>query len=308
MPQVIQSAGLHSLIDAGAFNAFQQALRMAEPLDISPTIATVISTDRAEVRLPFLWYPPRMREWVGERRLGSLQGETMSIFTRSYEASVAVPRSTFEDQMVPLIELRVSELATEYKRFLHEQAVNILLNGTTIPAFDGKPLLSGSASDRGANNVNLASAPLSHASLQAGIAAMGLYTEPIEGRPIGIRPTHLLVGPRQEWVARQLTSSQTLIIAGTTDRTIGDANVLYNLLQVLVSPYITDDRWYLIAAGANAFRPVLRVDRTDVPVEFVSRTSPDTDSVFLRDSFEFGVRARHGFGSGAWYAVYASVP
>jgi len=153
--------------------------------------------------------------------------------------------------------------------------------------------------------VNLVSQPLSIENLSAGVQAMGLYTEP-DGRPLGMRPTHLLVGPANEFRAKNLVQSQQLIMSGSTDRVQGDANPWAGSLTVLVSSYITDGDWYLIAAGANEYRPAIMVERSDVPVEFAAHTSNDHESVFRRDSYEYGTRARVGFGAGAWYAVYAS--
>lgn len=309
MPKVMQTQGLNNLIDVGAYNAFADALRMVEPQDIFSEIGTVLAVSgMPELRLPFLWFPPRAREWVGSRERGALQGGMTTIRINTYEATIAVPRSTVEDQMVSVIEARARELATEYMRFVHERYISILTNGTSLTTFDGQPLLTSSPAARGANNVNLASAlALKEETLRDARAALQLYTDP-DGRPLGLVPTHLLVGPKLEHQARQLVESQTIVITGggSTPDVRGAANVFYGRLQVIVSPYITDEDWYLIAAGANQYRPVVRVDRADVPMEFAARTSPQDNNVFDTDTYEWGIRFRHGFGPGAWYAVYAS--
>jgi phage major head subunit gpT-like protein len=305
MPRVIQTRGINSVVDAGASAAFIASFRMYEQNDLFAEIGTIERTQKSEARIPFLWYPPRMREWVGERFIGSLDGGMHIIPTRTYEATVAVPRTAVEDDQYGAIERAARGLASEFFRFIHQSYINVLANGATLTTFDGQPLLSSNPALRGANNVNLVSQPLSLESLSAGIQAMGLYTEP-DGRPLGMRPTHLLVGPANEFTAKNLVQSQQLIIAGSTDRVQGMANPWAGTLTVLVSSYINDGDWYLIAAGANEYRPVIMVERSDVPVEFVAHTSPDHESVFRRDSYEYGTRARVGFGAGAWYAVYAS--
>jgi phage major head subunit gpT-like protein len=225
--------------------------------------------------------------------------------TRTYEATVAVPRTAVEDDQYGAIERAARGLASEFFRFVHQSYIDVLANGTALTTFDGLPLLTNNPNARGPNNVNLVSQQLSIESLTAGIQAMGLYTEP-DGRPLGMRPTHLLVGPANEFTAKNIVQSQQLIRSGSTDRVMGEANPWAGTLTVLVSSYITDGDWYLIAAGANEYRPVIMVERSDVPVEFVAHTSPDHESVFRRDSYEYGTRARVGFGAGAWYAVYAS--
>jgi phage major head subunit gpT-like protein len=305
MPRVIQTRGINSAIDAGASAAFIASFRMYEQNDLFAEIGTIERTQKGEARIPFLWYPPRMREWVGERLIGSLDGGMHIIPTRSYEATVAVPRTAVEDDQYGAIERAARGLASEFFRFVHQSYIDILANGATLNTFDGLPLLTNNPTMRGPSNVNLVSQPLSIENLSAGIQAMGLYTEP-DGRPLGMRPTHLLVGPANEFRAKNIVQSQQLIIAGSTDRVQGTANPWAGSLTVLVSSYITDGDWYLIAAGANEYRPAIMVERTDVPVEFAAHTSPDHESVFRRDSYEYGTRARVGFGAGAWYAIYAS--
>ena len=305
MPRVIQTRGINSAVDAGASAAFIASFRMYEQNDLFAEIGTIERTQKGEARIPFLWYPPRMREWVGERLIGSLDGGMHIIPTRTYEATVAVPRTAVEDDQYGAIERAARGLASEFFRFVHQSYINILQNGGALNTFDGLPLLTNNPNTRGANNVNLVQQPLSLENLSEGIRAMGLYTEP-DGRPLGMRPTHLLVGPANEFRAKNLVQSQQLIMSGSTDRVQGMANPWAGSLTVLVSSYITDGDWYLIAAGANEYRPAIMVERTDVPVEFVAHTSPDHESVFRRDSYEYGTRARVGFGAGAWYAVYAS--
>jgi len=305
MPRIIQTRGINSVVDAGASAAFIASFRMYEQNDLFAEIGTIERTQKGEARIPFLWYPPRMREWVGERLIGSLDGGMHIIPTRTYEATVAVPRTAVEDDQYGAIERAARGLASEFFRFVHQSYINILQNGGALNTFDGLPLLTNNPNARGANNVNLASQPLSLENLSAGIQAMGLYTEP-DGRPLGMRPTHLLVGPANEFRAKNLVQSQQLIRSGSTDSVMGDANPWAGSMTVLVSNYITGNDWYLIAAGANEYRPAIMVERSDVPVEFVAHTSPDHESVFRRDSYEYGTRARVGFGAGAWYAVYAS--
>jgi len=308
MPRVIQSKGLNNIVDVAAYRLFQLELEMREQEDLAPLIATIVPANVETVKLPFLWYPPRMREWVGSRQYQRLEGEMLTIRTSTYEATTLVPRTVVEDQVVSLIEANVRQMGAEYQRFLNEQLVSSLRNGNTLPTFDGKPLLTSSASDRGANNVNLFTNPLSIDNLQQAVNAMWGFTEPIEGRPLGMRPTHLLVGPKLQFTARELLNSSTIVMSGggATPTVRGSSNVLQGILDLIVTEYIPDNSWFVIASGSNRFRPVIRVDRTDVPIEFTAMSSPNDHIVFDQDSYAYGMRARHGFGSGAWFAVVAS--
>ena len=116
MPRVIQTRGINSAIDAGASAAFIASFRMYEQNDLFAEIGTIERTQKSEARIPFLWYPPRMREWVGERLIGSLDGGMHIIPTRSYEATVAVPRTAVEDDQYGAIERAARGLASEFFR------------------------------------------------------------------------------------------------------------------------------------------------------------------------------------------------
>ena len=306
MPSIIQSQGLRTLADIRAYANLQNAIGALDTADITPTIGAIVEVENLNaVDVPYIWHPPRMREWIGERQLSTMQGGRVRIDVRTFEASVAIPRSLLEDEMLTVLEGRIRQLGNEYVRFLHEQTINVLLNGQTLNSFDALPLLSAA---RGTTNTNLLTAPLSMTSLQDAISSMMSFEEPDTGRVLGIEPTHLLVGPRLRWTATQLLESQAVVIAGNTDRTVANSNPLQGVVQLLVSPYIRANQWFLIAAGANEARPVLRVDRIDVRAEFSARTTPDSDSYFYRDSLEYGLRARHGWGPGAWFSVIGSFP
>lgn len=81
----------------------------------------------------------------------------------------------------------------------------------------------------------IATMPLNKANLQ--VALNFLATRRENGRNLNIRASNLIVPVSISWDARELVKSSTLVIAGTTDRTLGNYNALSDeLLNVISDP------------------------------------------------------------------------
>jgi phage major head subunit gpT-like protein len=181
--------------------------------------------------------------------------------------------------------------------------VTTLAQGTSLPTFDGQPLLS----NRGGANNNLTNSALSTASLQAAIAAMMQFVDD-QGAPFGVVPDTLLVGPKLMWVARELLESPVVVLSGggaTSYR-----NVLQGSLNLVVSPYLTgayDDYWFVLDTSRE-MRAVGVYERTDVPIEVVVLSDPQASGhVFMHDEVLVGVRKREAVFPGAWFTVYGGI-
>ena len=82
----------------------------------------------------------------------------------------------------------------------------ILLSNPTLTA-TGRELFNTTEDNLGSSSA------LSFANLKAGVSAMRLLRE--NSVNLNIRPTHLIVPPTLEWTAKELVSSDTIVIAGT---------------------------------------------------------------------------------------------
>jgi phage major head subunit gpT-like protein len=122
------------------------------------------------------------------------------------------------------------------------------------------------------------------------------------GRPMGIMPDTLLVGPSLQWLAMELLESPVVVQINTTGNYTPYRNVLQGKLRLIVSPYIAGDhaeKWFLLDTS-RAVRAVILQERRDVPVEFAALDRPTNESVFMRDLVFYGIRARYGVGYGLW--------
>ena len=137
------------------------------------------------------------------------------------------------------------------------------------------------------------------------------------GLPMRIIPDTLVVGPKLQWIATELLSSQVVVVnigdgaagSGATAAT-NYANPIQGKLRLIVSHYLTgayDDYWFVLDTS-RSMRGVILQSRSDVPVEFAALDNPNgSEEMFMRDRLLYGVRARYNVGYGLWQTVYGGI-
>lgn len=86
----------------------------------------------------FLGKFPKMREWVGERQIQSMNAQGTSITNKKYEATVGIPREEIEDDQVGLY-LPMMQLAGQSAAELPDDEVfGLLKKGKTTLCYDGQ--------------------------------------------------------------------------------------------------------------------------------------------------------------------------
>lgn len=310
MPLV--TSDLVKLVTAGVRTDFNLAYQRKLRDSIVPTIATVIPTTLATQDYAWLSGTPAMREFVDERKLKALKENSQTITDKTWEATLAVSRRSLEDDQYGTIRLRTQDLARAAVRHKEKIVVQRYALGATTACADGQYLIDTDHAESGSNQSNKSTNALSEAEIMTGIAAMEAFTDDV-GEPLGMSPTHLLVGPKNRFVANRIVSSQFTIassLGSTSSRVVeGSANPLQGMLQVVVSPYLTgtyDDYWFLID-GSLAVKGVILQERSDVPIEFTAVDNPDNAEVFMRDNLLYGVRGRYEVGFGLWQTVYGGI-
>lgn len=310
MPLV--SSDLTKLITAGLRTDFNVAYHRRLNESIVGRIATVIPTTLPTQDYGWLSGNPTMREFVDERRLKALKELSQTITDKTWEATLGVSRRALEDDQYGAIRLRVQDLANEAARHREKITVQKYALGATTVCADGQYLIDDDHPESGTNQDNKTTNALSEAEVAAGIAAMEQFTDD-QGEPLGIIPTVLLVGPKNQFVAKRIVNSTVSIassLGATNARVVeGSSNPLQGMLDVIVSPYLTgtyDDYWFLID-GTRAVKGVILQERSDVPVEFTAVDNPDAEEVFMRDQLMYGVRARYEVGFGLWQTVYGGI-
>ena len=302
---MLSKSEISPLLQAGLRADFNRAYSAAMSELVYGRIATVVSTDRSVQRYGWLGEVPTMREFIDERQPAGLRVHEYSIEDSVWESSIAVDRRAIEDDQLGAIRLRVQGLGREAAQHKDRTVMGLITSGFTDLCYDGSALFSADHSEGSSGTQsNIGSAALAGEALQAAIAAM-MSIKNDRGTPMGVRPDVLLVGPQLMFAARELLQSTVVVEKGDTLRT-PYANVLKGLMDLVVSPDITDTSWYLLDTS-RPMRGVILQERSDVPVELVAlEDASRNDSVFLRDQYLFGVRSRFGAGYGLWQTIWGS--
>jgi phage major head subunit gpT-like protein len=250
---------------------------------------------------------PRMRKWIGEKTIKSLEASKYTIVNDDFEATVEVDRNDIDDDNLGIYAPQ-AQMAGESAKQLPDEIVMDLVNGAmTSRCFDGQYFIDsnhpvkladgtvGVVSNKGTKALSAASQVAAIASFGAARAAMRKFKDD-EGRPLNITPNVLLVGPGLGDIARLLMTNDRL--------DDGKANPYKNTAEVVEDARITSDTAWFLLDTTKPVKPFIYQERK-APV-FVQQTDPQADDVFDRKKFKFGAEARAAGGYGFWQLAYGS--
>jgi len=298
------------LLTSGMKTEFMGAFEKA--LADYAAITSVIKSSKNQETYPWLGATPKMREWIDERMPKGMSEYNFSIINYDWESSIAVDRNAIEDEQYGQVMIRVRELAVEAKRFYDEMVFGLIAqgNGTTgsgyylnkaISCYDGGAFFQASHSE-GASGTqsNYGTTALSASALQTAITAMRKFKDD-QGKPSHIKPNLLVVPPDLEFEARELLNS-TYYPEEATNMKLA-TNVLKGIVNLLVTPYLTDtNNWFLFDTARTVKPAILQMRKTPVFSSLVK----NTESMFMRKQLYYGVDWRGFVAFGDWRTGYGS--
>lgn len=245
---------------------------------------------------------PKMREWVGDKVVRSLEAFKYTLANKSFEATVGVRRNDIEDDNLGIYAPQAQMAGFSARQWPDELVMDLVNAGFTATCYDGQYFFDTDHAVAGASVSNKGTAALSAATQAAAIASYGAGRTAMrkfkddEGRPLNINPNVLLVPPALEHVALALVNNDRL--------EDGKANPYKGTASVLVDAHLTSDTaWFLLDTG-KPVKPFIFQERR-APV-FVEQTGEDNDDVFMRGEFKFGAESRGNAGYGLWQLAYGS--
>lgn len=272
---------------------FQDAFKNAEPL--WNKIATEVPSSTKKETYAWLGKLPRLREWIGERQVNKLTGHAYTITNKPFEASVSVDRDDIEDDSIGIYRPLIQEMANSAAMHPDQLVFELLMAGFTEKCYDGKPFFATDHKDGKLQQSNKSTKKLSTASYNEAYAAMLGFTD-ANGDPLDIKPTHLVVSPKNRDLGLQLLQAEK--IDGTT-------NTNRNSAELIVAPRLTKnpDAWFLLANG-KPIKPIIFQKRREV--EFTSLDEATNENVFKRREFLYGVDYRGNVGYSLWQLGFGS--
>ncbi|MBU8912332.1 MAG: Mu-like prophage major head subunit gpT family protein [Desulfobacterales bacterium] len=245
---------------------------------------------------------PKMIKWLGSKTIKALKAHSYTVVNDDYEATVAVNRNDIEDDTLGIYAPMAQEAGYSSKQLPDEIDADLKNNAFENLCFDGQYFYDSDHDVAGSSVSNLGTAALSAASNvlaaasygAARIAIMGFKDD--EGRPLGLIPDLLEVGPALEATANALCNNPKLL-DDTPNPWVGTA-------KVLVNPRLTSTTQWMLHVTTRPVKPFIYQERK-APV-FVQQTNPEADDVFMRKEFKFGAEARVAGGYGLWQLSWGS--
>ncbi|MDN3524350.1 Mu-like prophage major head subunit gpT family protein [Halomonas sabkhae] len=134
----LNSANLQALFKAYKANFQQGFTSLGEQGALYEQFCTTVPSTTAVEVYPFLKSLPRLREWIGDRVIHSLEGGDFTIKNRKFELTEGVPRDNIEDDTYGLYAPVMEEFGRSSREHPNELAVEILEANPTC--YDGQPL------------------------------------------------------------------------------------------------------------------------------------------------------------------------
>ena len=103
MARVITAALLDAAL-RGYKTIYQSAFSAAPSMYVS--VSTIVTSTTREEIYSWLGDMPKMREWIGDRRVKQLTAKGYSITNRKFEMTIAVERDDIEDDKLSLYNSR----------------------------------------------------------------------------------------------------------------------------------------------------------------------------------------------------------
>lgn len=132
---LINAATLRSLY-TGFSTAYQAGFAGVEPL-YSRISTTVPSTTR-ENEYGWLGQIPRLREWIGDRQIKSVETHGYTIKNKPFEATIGVDRDDIEDDNIGIYTPLFSEFGRSAAVFPDELVWSLLKAGFSTECYDGQ--------------------------------------------------------------------------------------------------------------------------------------------------------------------------
>lgn len=250
---------------------------------------------------------PKMRKWIGEKSVKSLEASKYVIVNDDFEATVEVDRNDIDDDNLGIYGPQ-AQMAGESSAQLPDEIVMGVVNGAfTTVCFDGQnffdtdhPVNDGkgnvvSVSNKGTKALSIATLKAAQDSYGAYRTAMRKFKDD-EGRPLNVKPNILLVGPALEDIANAL-----MMVDRLED---GKPNPYKGTAEVVVDARIESDTQWFLLDTTKPVKPFIYQERK-APV-FVQQTDPQSDDVFNLKKFKFGAEARAAGGYGFWQLAFGS--
>jgi len=293
----------YSTIGRGLKGAFIKAYDNGEdPSDVMMFIMETTSTGRDE-EYAWLGNSPKMREWIGDRKLSKLNSFDYKLKNKDYEATLDVLRNDIEDDRMGNYKIRINDLAEQAR--IHPRALffEAILAGETELCYDGSPFFSASHQDSEKSGIQsniYTSSGLTLVNIkddvEGVVAAMKCLLDDV-GNPFDESAVEIGVVCDTS-IEQKFIELNTLARINSTDNSMkGRIKQITSSCRLSAQPL----EWYLANIRSNGVKPIIRQVRQKP--QFGSQEA-DSENGFMRKVFYYGIDSREVFGYGLWQRMF----
>jgi len=272
-----------------------------DPKDIMMFTMETKSTGRDE-SYAWLGNSPKMREWLGDRKLTKLNSFKYSLENKDYEATLDVLKNDIDDDRLGNYQVRINDLAEEAR--IHPRALffEALIAGTTELCYDGQPFFSASHEDSEESGVQsniYTGSGITLALLSTDLAGVEAEMKCLlddVGNPFD--ESEIVIG-----IVCPPALKQKFVELNTSSQISGSDNAMKGRIkQITDSCRLTDaNDWYFANIKSNGVKPFIRQVRQKA--QFGSQEA-NSQNGFMRKVFYYGIDSREVFGYGLWQRMF----
>lgn len=264
-------------------------------------IAAKVDSDGGSEEYGWLGGLAGMREMHGERMPQGLKNYDFTIKNVEFEESVRVKRADIRDNKISAYTNVVRMIGENYRLFPDEKIFGLLNGGFDNVAYDGQNFfdtdhVQGDGSGGTEAFSNVLDQELSATSYAAARAILfGARND--AGKHLNRNPKFLLVvGETREGLAKALLQKEK--------DDAGADNVWYNTADLLVTPLVDNDKWFLLDVSSPTARPLVWQIREEVPFE--AQEEGSHEDFFRKENF-YGSYFRGNGGYGEYRKAVGSL-
>ena len=258
---------------ATLFAGFNAALKSG--FDMADTSydrwAMSVPSKQAIERYPMALLLGSMRQCIGPRQIANLLAKYLEVTNLDYESSLGIPTNDIKDDNVGLYPSAFAQMGMDAKQNWPAIATAALTaNGNWL---DGSAFFGTSRTLGNSGTIaNYVTTALAEATFNTAFQTMTSY-KGTNGKPLGIRPRFLMVGPANRTVAHGIVNQGP----GATA-----ANANAGAVEVEVNPLLADgtcDNYWFLLGDRGVIKPVMIQKREEGPLVALDR--PTDSTVFL---------------------------
>jgi phage major head subunit gpT-like protein len=244
---------------------------------------------------------PKMKKWLSERQMESLAAHSYSLTNEDWEVSIKVPRNKIDDDQYGVYRPAVGSYGEAAAKWDDDMVLEVIEAAEDTLCFDGQNYFDTGHPvdpydvDKGTYDNLLTSKALTPENYADARRKMRLFKGD-NGRPLGVRPSLLVVPTALEDKARRILESTELATTTQEGSTVVGAqtNIYKGTAELLVIDDLTDqDDWYLLDTS-RVVKPFVKQIRKRP--EFQRYFNPADPNLFLFREYVMGADARGAAG------------